>query len=157
MAGGQADDAVDADFAHALIHGPHHGIEHDQGGDDHRYQKLTGPAYFGGADRAVGHDAVALADEQGQRHPRHKGFHAPNKLRVAGVGGNGDGAQAAVHSADALVGQEEGIDHFEVVEGLDRGGGQGARVLGALAGDEAGVFNRIHGRQALAIEIDDFF
>ena len=50
VAGGQAHDAVDADLAHALIHGPHHGIEHDQGGDDHGHQKLTGPAYFGGAD-----------------------------------------------------------------------------------------------------------
>ena len=145
MAGGQADDAVDADFAHALVHGPHHGIEHDQGGDDHRHQKLTGSAYFGGADRAVGHDAVALADEQGQCHPRHKGLHALDEFWVVRVRSNGDGAQAAIHGADALIGQEEGVDYFKVVEGLDRGGGQGARIFGTLAGDEAGVFDRIHG------------
>ena len=123
MAGGQADDAVDADFAHALVHGPHHGIEHNQGGDDYRDQKLAGPAYFGGADRTVGHDAVALADEQGQRHPRHKGLHALDEFRVVCVCGNGDGAQAAIHGADALIGQEQGVDYFEVVKGLDCGGG----------------------------------
>ena len=44
-----------------------------------------------------------------------------------------------------------------MIEGFDGTSGQGPWIFGALAADQAGIFDSVYRRQLLAIEIDDFF
>ena len=157
MARGQADNAVDTDFARTLVDCAGHGVEDDQRGDQHWNKELAGAADLGRADRTVGDDLVALADEERQGDPRHKGFDALGEVFVAGISRDGDRAQAAVHIDDALVGRKDSVGHLEVIEGLDGGRGLGARVLGVFAVDQCGVFDGIDGGKCLAIEVGDLF